>query len=104
LDRADPALGTPDGTAILAVSEDPPASFVAVPEELLSHVNTVNGEKAQALKRGEIIYFETPGGGAVFAVGSITYCGSLWRQGFEGPISRLTENVVRRFAGLRDNG
>jgi N,N-dimethylformamidase len=77
---------------------------VAVPEELLSHVNTVNGEKAQALKRGEIIYFETPGGGAVFAVGSITYCGSLWRQGFEGPISRLTENVVRRFAGLADNG
>ncbi|MFM7609552.1 MAG: hypothetical protein ACKO9A_11895 [Alphaproteobacteria bacterium] len=45
-----------------------------------------------------------PGGGAVFAVGSITYCGSLWRQGFEGPISRLTENVVRRFAGLADNG
>jgi N,N-dimethylformamidase len=104
LDRADPALGTPDGTAILAVSEDPPASFVAVPEELLSHVNTVNGEKAQALKRGEIIYFDTPGGGAVFAVGSITFCGSLWREGFEGPISRLTENVVRRFAGLPDNG
>jgi N,N-dimethylformamidase len=104
LDRADPALGTPDGTAILAVSEDPPASFVAVPEELLSHVNTVNGEKAQALKRGEIIYFDTAGGGAVFAVGSITYCGSLWRQGFEGPISRLTENVLRRFAGLPDNG
>ena len=104
LDRADPALGTPDGTAILAVSEDPPASFVAVPEELLSHVNTVNGEKAQALKRGEIIYFDTPGGGGVFAVGSITYCGSLWRQGFEGPISRLTENVVRRFAGLADSG
>ncbi len=100
LDRADPTLGTPEGTAILAVSEDPPASFVAVPEELLSHVNTVNGEKAQALKRGEIIYFETPGGGAVFSVGSITYCGSLWRQGFEGPISQLTENVLRRFAGL----
>jgi N,N-dimethylformamidase len=98
LDRADPALGTPEGTAILARSEDPPASFVTVPEELLSHTATVSGEKADALKRAEIVYFETPGGGAVFSVGSITWCGSLWRDGFEGPVSRITENVLRRFA------
>lgn len=38
------------------------------------------------------------GGGVVFSVGSITFCGSLWRNGFEGPVSRLIENVVRRFA------
>jgi N,N-dimethylformamidase len=50
--------------------------------------------------RGEITYFDTPSGGAVFAVGSITFCGSLWRDGrFDGPVSRLLENVVRRFAG-----
>ena len=36
LDRADPALGTPDGTVILARSENPPPSFFTVPEELLS--------------------------------------------------------------------
>jgi N,N-dimethylformamidase len=47
--------------------------------------------------RAEIVYFETAGGGEVFAVGSITFCGSLWRDGFEGPVSRLLENVVRRF-------
>lgn len=97
LDRADFALGTPEGAAILARSEDPPASFVTVPEELLSHVATVSGEEAEALKRAEIVYFETEGGGAVFSVGSITWCGSLWRNGFEGPVSRLTENVLRRF-------
>jgi N,N-dimethylformamidase len=37
----------------------------------------------------------------VFSVGSITFCGSLWRNGFEGPVSRLLENVVRRFARAR---
>jgi N,N-dimethylformamidase len=99
LDRADATLGTPEGTAILARSEDPPASFVAVPEELLSHVNTVSGEKADALKRAEIVVFDTPGGGGVFATGSITWCGSLWRDGdFDGPVSRIMENVLRRFA------
>ena len=30
-------------------------------------------------------------------VGSITFCGSLWHNGFEGPVSRLLENVVRQF-------
>jgi N,N-dimethylformamidase len=45
------------------------------------------------------VYFNTPSGGAVFSVGSITFCGSLWRDGFEGPVSQLLENVVRRFAG-----
>lgn len=100
LDRADATLGTPEGTAILARSEDPPASFVAVPEELLSHVNTVSGEKADALKRAEIVVFDTPGGGGVFATGSITWCGSLWHDGdFDGPVSRIMENVLRRFAG-----
>jgi N,N-dimethylformamidase len=33
----------------------------------------------------------------VFAVGSITFCGSLWQDGFRGSVSRLLENVVRRF-------
>jgi N,N-dimethylformamidase len=101
LDRADPRLGTPPGTVILARSEQPPASFVTVPEELLSHIATVTGESPEALKRAEIIIFELPSGGAVFAVGSITFCGSLWNgAAFDGPVSRMLENVVRRFAGL----
>lgn len=99
LDRADFTLGTPAGTTILARSEDPPASFVTVPEELLSHLATISGETPQALKRAEIVHFETPGGGAVFATGSITWCGSLWRDGaFQGPVSRIMENVVARFS------
>lgn len=99
LDRADFTLGTPAGTAILARSEDPPASFVTVPEELLSHIATISGESTEALKRAEIVYFETPGGGAVFATGSITWCGSLWKEdAFHGPVSRIMENVVARFS------
>ena len=71
-----------------------------MPEELLTNVATIGGEPVEDLARGEIVYFELPSGGAVFSVGSITFCGSLWCNGFEGPISRLLENVVRRFGEL----
>ncbi len=98
LDRADTALGTPYDAVILARSEDPPASFFTVPEEVLAGRRTISGERLEALLRAEIVYFETVGGGAVFSVGSITFCGSLWRDGWDGPISRLLSNVVHRFA------
>jgi N,N-dimethylformamidase len=98
LDRADRRLGTPANAVVLACSGPAPPSFVAVPEELLSHVATVTGETPEALKRAEIVYFETARGGAVFSVGSITFCGSLWNGArSDGPVSRLLENVVRRF-------
>ena len=98
MDRADPALGTPDGTVILARSENPPASVFTVPEEVLAGRLTITGEQLEALCRAEIVYADLPGGGAVFAVGSITFCGSLWRDGWQGPVTRLLENLVRRFA------
>ena len=69
-----------------------------VPEEMLSHISGEWGEAGRS-EAGEIVYFGTPGGGEVFSVGSITFLGSLWRNGFEGPVSRLLENVVRQFSG-----
>ena len=98
LDRADRRLGTPPNTVILARSEGHQSHFVAVPEELLSHVNTVTGEAPRDLIRAEIIYFETERGGAVFATGSITFCGSLSHDGYRNNISRMLGNVVARFA------
>jgi len=99
LDRADAALGTPDGAVILARSENPAPSHFTVPEEVLAGPLTISGESVKDLVRADMVYFERPGGGAVFSVGSITFCGSLWRNGWEGPVSRLLENVVRRFGG-----
>jgi N,N-dimethylformamidase len=100
LDRADVELGTPRNAVVMARSEGHSANFVVVPEELLSHIGTVSGEKPADLIRGELVYFERPGGGAVFSVGSITFCGSLSHRNYDNGISRLLENVVRRFAGL----
>lgn len=100
LDRADAYLGSPPNTRILARSEAHQSHFVAVPEELLSHLSTVTGEKPAELVRGEIVHFETQGGGAVFSTGSITFCGSLPHHGFDNPVSRMLRNVVTRFGEL----
>jgi N,N-dimethylformamidase len=44
-----------------------------------------------------MVFYEHPGGGAVFSTGSISYVGSLAHQGYANNISRLTLNVLRRF-------
>ncbi|WP_158742011.1 N,N-dimethylformamidase beta subunit family domain-containing protein [Acidisphaera sp. L21] len=97
LDRADLRLGSPPNIVILARSEAHQDHFVAVPEELLSHVNTVTGEAPRDLIRAEIVYFDTAKGGAVFATGSITFCGSLSHDNYQNGVSRMMGNVVRRF-------
>jgi N,N-dimethylformamidase beta subunit-like, C-terminal len=98
LDRADFALGTPPNALILARSEGHQSHFGTVPEELLSHLATLNGERPKDLIRAEIVYFETTAGGAVFSTGSITFCGSLSYNNYDNNISRMLENVLRRFA------
>jgi len=98
LDRADFELGTPPNTLILARSEGHQSHFVTVPEELLSNLATVTGERPEALIRAEIVYFDTLAGGAVFSTGSITFCGSLSYNNCDNNISRMLENVLHRFA------
>lgn len=98
MDRADRRLGTPPNTVVLARSEAHQDHFVAVPEELLSHVNTVTGEAPRDLIRAEIVYFETERGGAVFATGSITFCGSLSHDDYRNNVSTMLRNVITRFS------
>ena len=82
--------------------------WVLVPEERLTHLTNVSGESEPELIRSDIVFFETPGGGAVFSVGSITYCGSLLSDDGDNDIARLTRNVLDRFAdsvaAVRDAG
>jgi len=45
----------------------------------------------------DMTYFETPNDGAVFSVGSICWCGSLSHNNYDNNVSRITENVLRKF-------
>ncbi len=98
LDRADRRLGTPAHAIVIASSEGHDRDrFVLVPEEWLTDVTTWPGEPRDRLIRADMTYFETEHGGAVFSVGSITFCGSLPHNDFDNDVSRIVDNVLRRF-------
>ena len=97
LDWLDPSLGSPPHALVLARSQGHDDTFVLVPEEILTHHATRPGAPARDLIRSDLVYFETPRGGAVFSVGSISFCGSLPHRGFDNNISRMLDNVLTRF-------
>lgn len=99
LDRADTRLGTPLNAVVLATSEGHGDHFVSVPEDMLTNLQTWNGQSEKELIRSDIVYFETPNGGAVFSVGSITFCGSLPVNDGDNNVSKMVSNVLNRFLG-----
>ena len=99
LDRADVRLGTPEDAVVLASSEGHGDDFVLVPEEMLTHLTTIPGEPPERLVRADMLWHETPAGGAVFATGSITFCGALPCDGFDNDVSRVLGNVLGRMLG-----
>src|SRR5690606_33582644 len=79
---------------ILCRSEGHSSTFGATLEELIAPPAYKQGDKAAALVRAEIVYYENARGGAVFSVGSITFCGSLPWNNYDNSISTLLKNAV----------
>ena len=44
-----------------------------------------------------MVFLEYPNGGAVFSTSAIAWCGSLSYNTYTNSVSRITENVLRRF-------
>ncbi|MSP81417.1 MAG: N,N-dimethylformamidase [Alphaproteobacteria bacterium] len=96
VDRFDRGLGSPPHALVVARSENHSAHWQRVIEEFLAMHPMVTGQ-TNALLRADMTFFETPAGGAVFSVGSIAWGGSLATDGYANDVSRITENVLRRF-------
>jgi N,N-dimethylformamidase len=96
LDSADEALGTPPHALVVASSENHSNAFQLVPEELTITYAGIDAVFNPRI-RADMTFFETPNGGAVWSTGSIAYVGSLGHNTYDNNISRLTENVLRRF-------
>lgn len=96
LDATNARLGTPPHALILAASERHSPGMFLVPEETEFHHEAMDGAQNEAV-RAELVFFETPGGGAVFSTGSIAWAASLACNGYDNNVSRVTANVIRRF-------
>lgn len=94
IDRFDPRLGSPPHALVLATADRFAPDMLKTKEEFLA---TVPPDPADPDVRADVVFFETPRGGAVFSTGSIGWAGSLAHRDHVNDVSRVTENVVRRF-------
>ena len=96
LDIADRSLGTPPHALVVARSEGHSDCYLLATEEH-THMPDITGTMNPNI-RGELVFFETPAGGAVFSFSSIVWCASLAHNGYDNNVSRMTANVLQRFA------
>jgi N,N-dimethylformamidase len=97
IDRYDHELGSPPNTIILATATGFSDSYQHVIEEV-GMMNAGQGGTVNKRVRAEMTFMETGNGGAVFSASSIAWSGSLSHNGYENNVSRITANVLRRFA------
>lgn len=96
LDSYDRALGTPPHALLLASSVEHDEAAMLVPEELSNIHPAIVGDEHPKI-RADIVYFTTHNGGGMFSTSSIAWSGSLSAHGYQNAVSKLTENVLKRF-------
>ncbi len=96
IDAIDWKAGTPSHTLVVASSEGHSENTILCPDECGFNHSAMNGTQNPNV-RADMTFFETPGGGGVFSVGSIAWAGSLSHNNYDNNISRITGNVIRRF-------
>jgi N,N-dimethylformamidase len=94
IDRVEDRYGTPSHALVVAHSENHTNIYEPF-EDVVAMGQPLPGDRPPI--RADMVFFECPGGGAVFSVGSIAYAGSLSHNGYRNNINRLTTNVLGRF-------
>ena len=89
-------LGTPPHALVVASSEGHSNVVQMVNEEIAVAYGATDGVQNDRV-RADMVFFEVPGGGAVFSTGSIAYAGALGHNNFDNNIAHLTTNVLTRF-------
>ncbi len=97
VDRADMALGTPSHALVLATA----SGFSDMYQHCVEEVYTSDSKQGGTTNpdvHADMVYLKRASGGAVFSVGSITWCGALSHNGYDNNVSRITGNVLKRFS------
>lgn len=96
VDRVDAMLGSPPDLVLLATAHcKSPGSLPTSEEFYITHRGLTGDQNANV--RADMVFFPTAAGGGVFSTGSIAWCCSLSFNGYDNNVSRITENVLRRF-------
>jgi len=97
IDKFDPNNGAPRNVLHLATSEPLRPQI----ESLKTSVVPISVSYSPALDdihaKADMVFFETPNGGATFSTGSINWMGSTPDNNYDNDVAKITLNVVRRF-------
>jgi N,N-dimethylformamidase len=96
LDSADRGYGTAPHALTVARSEDHTDAYIRVNEDIGHMVLSIGGLDDPKV-HADLVFFETPNGGAVFSTGSIGWSSALFHNDHDNNVSRLTRNVLDRF-------
>jgi N,N-dimethylformamidase len=96
LDCISKSLGSPPNMLRLASSEGHSAAVTLVNEEFGVVPTNLGGDQNDRV-RADLAFGELASGGALFAVSSISWCGSLSHNNYDNSVSRITWNVLHRF-------
>ncbi|MDA1071462.1 MAG: N,N-dimethylformamidase [Proteobacteria bacterium] len=97
LDWVDRTLGTPSHCLRLASSAGHSHQYLQTIDTMTFNHTAVAAPVNPAV-RADMVFFETPRGGAVWSTGSIAWAASLAANGYDNNVARVTGNVLRRFA------
>ena len=96
LDWASRAYGTPPHALTVATSEQHTDAYIRVNEDI-GHMLPAIGGQDDPKVHADVVFFETPRGGAVFSTGSIAWSAALFHNNHDNNVSRITRNVLDRF-------
>jgi N,N-dimethylformamidase len=96
IDRADARLGTPEHALVLARATGFSDPYQVTVEEVPMMTPFAGGTQSPDCY-ADMLFYETPKGGAVFSASSIAWSSALSYNGYNNSVSRVTENVVRTF-------
>jgi N,N-dimethylformamidase len=94
VDRIDYALGTPSHALHLATSETLPDEYQLTVEDVRNNYPRFGGTTCD-LVRSDLVWFDLPGSGEVFSVGSVNWAASIGWNGGSNNVDLLTTNVLR---------
>jgi N,N-dimethylformamidase len=90
-------LGTAAGYEMDAVQDWPWGQAHTVLLARATSEHFIPHRRLPAAAAADLALTTWPGGGAVFAAGAVTWTGSLSHAGYANNVSKITENVIKRF-------
>jgi len=97
VDKFNPGNGVPRHALNLAKSEPLKEKIEEV--KMATAPISVHYTPAHPAEHGQadLVFFETPNGGAVFSTGSITWMSSTPEKNYDNDVAKITNNVLKRF-------